>query len=109
MDSEPSKVDSWLKQAEDALQKASEAVSEAWMATEGTRREAWLTAQRAAAQASEALDQGIDAAKGAWERAATDEPEADEDATTLTVVVDEVPDEPAPPSDTPDDNPEPPT
>jgi len=62
-----SMLDGWLKAAEEALQKASDAVADAWGATEGSRRQAWETAKQAVDQASEALDQGIDVAKTTWD------------------------------------------
>ena len=65
-----SAAESWLQKAEDALQRATEAVAEAWKATEDVRGQAWETAKHAVDQAAEALDHGIDAAKQTWHDAA---------------------------------------
>lgn len=69
-ESETGKVDVWIKRGEDALKKATEAMSEAWKATEDKRREAWETAKKAAEQATDALDKGIEAAKEKMDRTA---------------------------------------
>ncbi len=74
-----SKIDDWLKRAEEALKRATDAVGDAWKATEGQRREAWETAKRAAEQATDALDRGIEAAK---ERMDKDTPPAAGDEAT---------------------------
>jgi hypothetical protein len=88
-----SSAEGWLQKAEEALQKATEAVGEAWKATEDVRGQAWETAKRAANQAVDALDKGLDAAKETWRHASGDEASPEGDETALA--------EPEASSDTP--------
>lgn len=64
----------WLDDAEEALNRASEAMRTAWEGTKETRMSALEAAREAATQLGKAIDQGIDVARDAWGAAKSKEP-----------------------------------
>jgi hypothetical protein len=56
----------WLDEAEEALNRASEAVKTAWEGTKDTRMSALEAAREAATQLGKVIDQGIDVARETW-------------------------------------------
>lgn len=56
----------WLKDAEEALDRTRSALREAWEATKEPRSSALESAKQAAKQLGEAIDRGVDVAKGRW-------------------------------------------
>ena len=57
----------WMDDAEEALNRVSEAVRTAWEGTKETRMSALEAAKEAAAQLGKAIDQGIDKARETWD------------------------------------------
>lgn len=59
----------WVREAEDALGRATEAVRVAWEETRDSRMKALESAKQAAKQLGEAIDRGVDAARSRWQAA----------------------------------------
>lgn len=59
----------WMDDAEEALNRASEAMKAAWEGTKDVRMSALEAAREAATQLGKAIDQGIDVARDSWESA----------------------------------------
>lgn len=57
----------WMDDAEEALNRASEAVRSAWEGTKDTRMSALEAAREAATQLGKAIDLGIDRARETWD------------------------------------------
>lgn len=57
----------WMDDAEEALNRASEAVKSAWEGTKDTRMSALEAAREAATQLGKAIDLGIDRARETWD------------------------------------------
>lgn len=57
----------WMDDAEEALNRATEAVRSAWDSTKDTRMSALEAAKEAATQLGKAIDQGIDRARETWD------------------------------------------
>jgi microcystin degradation protein MlrC len=57
----------WVVEAEDALNRAGEALKSAWEQTRDARMTALETAKEAANRLTEAIDQGIEVAKQTWD------------------------------------------
>lgn len=81
----------WMDDAEEALNRASEAVRSAWDSTKDTRMSALEAAKEAATQLGKAIDQGIDRARETWDSSKAKE--ADDEPP--------VADEPSPPAPPP--------
>lgn len=56
----------WIKEAEEALERAGDSLNAAWQATRDTRMSALESAKQAAKQLGEAIDRGVDTAKERW-------------------------------------------
>ena len=82
----------WMDDAEDALNRVSEAFRTAWEGTKETRMSALEAAREAANQLGKAIDQGIDKARETW-----DASKAKEDSERPPV-----PDEPPSPAPAPE-------
>ncbi len=63
----------WVEEAESALERATEAVRAAWDETRDSRMNALGSAKQAAKQLGEAIDRGVDAARGRWQEAGGEE------------------------------------
>lgn len=57
----------WLDEAEEALDRTSDALRAAWKESREARMSALEAAREAASRLGQAIDRGIDAAKQAWE------------------------------------------
>ena len=66
----------WVEEAEEALNRAGDAIKSAWEQTRDARMKALETAKDAAKRLGEAIDQGIAVAKQTWDPSAG-EPAAD--------------------------------
>lgn len=60
----------WVDEAEEALNRAGEALKSAWEQTRDARMAALETAKEAANRLTEAIDQGIEVAKQTWDPSA---------------------------------------
>jgi hypothetical protein len=67
----------WLDDAEEALNRVSEAVRTAWEGTRDTRMSALEAAREAAAQLGKAIDQGIDKARETWDSSKAQQPDGE--------------------------------
>lgn len=63
----------WIKEAEEALERATAAIRSAWSETRESRMNALGSAQKAAKQLGEAIDRGVDAARSRWQEAGGEE------------------------------------
>lgn len=59
----------WAREAEEALERATEAVRAAWEETRDSRMSALGSAKQAAKQLGEAIDRGVEAARSRWQAA----------------------------------------
>lgn len=66
-ESRDSEARKWMDDAEEALNRVSEAVRTAWEGTRETRMSALEAAKEAAAQLGKAIDQGMDKARETWD------------------------------------------
>jgi hypothetical protein len=57
----------WVEDAEEAINKATEALRAAWEGTREVRMSTLQSAKDAAAQLGKAIDQGIEAARQSWD------------------------------------------
>lgn len=57
----------WVNEAEEALERAAEAIRNAWDQTRDSRMNALGSAKQAAKQLGEAIDRGVDAARTSWQ------------------------------------------
>lgn len=64
----------WVNEAEEALERAAEAIRSAWDQTRDSRMNALGSAKQAAKQLGEAIDRGVDAARSSWQSGEGDEP-----------------------------------
>ena len=87
----------WMDDAEEALNRASEAVRSAWEGTKDTRMSALEAAREAATQLGKAIDLGIDRARETWDSSKAKDPGTDKPP------VPEEPTSPAPPPSMSDD------
>lgn len=65
----------WMDDAQDALQRAGDALRAAWDASKPARMSALDAARQAARQLDDALDRGMSAARERWDKADTPDPE----------------------------------
>lgn len=77
----------WMDDAEEALDRASEAMKAAWEGTKDVRMSALEAAREAATQLGKAIDQGIDVARDSWGSAKSQEGGA-EDAPPAELAAD---------------------
>ena len=66
----------WVTEAEEALERAADAIRNAWVQTRDSRMNALGSARQAAKQLGEAIDRGVDAAKSSWQDSEGDKPPA---------------------------------
>lgn len=57
----------WVKEAEEALDRATEAIRSAWDETRDSRMHALGSAKQAAKQLGEAIDRGVEAVRSSWQ------------------------------------------
>jgi len=67
----------WMDTVSETIDKAAKAASEAWDGTADVRKEAWEKTKTAASSASDALDEGVEKAKRAYQGDENDSPEPD--------------------------------
>jgi hypothetical protein len=77
---EPTRPD-WVNEAEEALERAADAIRDAWDQTRDSRMNALGSARQAAKQLGEAIDRGVEAAKSSWQGSEGTEPSAGDEAT----------------------------
>ena len=71
----------WVNEAEEALERAADAIRDAWDQTRDSRMNALGSARQAAKQLGEAIDRGVEAAKSSWQSSEESQPSAgDEEA-----------------------------
>lgn len=70
----------WVDEAEEALERAAEAIRSAWDQTRDSRMNALGSAKQAAKQLGEAIDRGVEAAKGSWQAGESSKPSAGDEA-----------------------------
>ena len=71
----------WVKEAEEALERATEALRNAWDETRESRVNALGSAKQAAKQLGEAIDRGVETVRSSWQSSESDEsPPGDEAA-----------------------------
>jgi len=78
----------WIDEAEEALSRARDAVRAAWEGTRDARIATLEAAKKAADQLSNAIDQGIEVARGAWDSSKEQHPPEDDLAATSTTMSD---------------------
>lgn len=59
----------WIDEAEEALERAGDALRTAWEETRDSRMNALGSAKQAAKQLADAIDRGVDAARTRWQAA----------------------------------------
>jgi hypothetical protein len=69
----------WMDTVSETIDKAAKAASEAWDGTADVRKEAWEKTKTAASSASDALDEGVEKEKRAYQGDENDSPEPDVD------------------------------
>ncbi len=57
----------WVKEAEEALDRATESIRNAWDETRDSRISALGSAKQAAKQLGEAIDRGVETARSSWQ------------------------------------------
>lgn len=70
----------WVKEAEEALERAADAIRTAWEQTRDSRMNALGSAKQAAKQLGEAIDRGVDAARSSWQSGDSAEPPSGDEA-----------------------------
>jgi len=78
----------WIDEAEEALTRARDAVRAAWEGTRDARIATLEAAKEAADKLSNAIDQGMEVARGAWDSSKEQQPPGDDLPATSTPMSD---------------------
>lgn len=73
--SEPTRPE-WVNEAEEALDRAADAIRSAWDQTRDSRMNALDSAKQAAKQLGDAIDRGVEAARSSWQGTEGTQPSA---------------------------------
>lgn len=85
---------SWMDSISETVDKATKAASEAWDGTADARKDAWDKTKAAVESASEAIDQGVERARGSFKG------DGEQPADAADTEVSKEPEEAAPPAET---------
>jgi hypothetical protein len=83
-DNESQSRKTWVEEAEEALNRTTEALKAAWDETREARMSTLEAAKEAANRLGKAIDQGIEAAKQSWEPSSREGADAASAATGVT-------------------------
>lgn len=73
----------WVNEAEEALDRATEAIRTAWEESRESRMKALDSARHAARQLGEAIDRGVDAVKSSWQSDEGSEPQSGDEGAPM--------------------------
>lgn len=70
----------WVREAEEALDRATESIRSAWAETHDSRMSALGSAKQAAKQLGEAIDRGVETVRSSWQSSEDASPPSGDDA-----------------------------